>query len=156
MTRPGSETTPGLVAAFALAALFLLADTRQPGVAQSASATPLELRSIMQEMRSELQATVDAIALEDWARVAAIAPRIGDHRRPSVEERTRILEVLGQEAIRFKSADDAVHDAATAMQGAAGRKDAAAVIAAFASVQTACLSCHQAFRAKLVDRFYGK
>jgi cytochrome c556 len=110
----------------------------------------------MQEMRSDLQAAVDAIALEDWGRVAAIAPRIGDHRRPSAEERTRIIEVLGQEAIRFKAADDAVHEAASAMQAAAGRKDPAAVIAAFASVQTACLSCHQAFRAKLVDHFYRK
>jgi cytochrome c556 len=156
MRRPTFEHAPGHFVTIVLSALLLASATHAPAHAQSAPPTPLELRSIMKEMRSDLQAVVDAIALEDWGRVAAIAPRIGDHRRPSAEERTRIIEFLGPEAIRFKAADDAVHESVTAMQGASERKDGAAVIAAFASLQTACLSCHQAFRTKLVNHFYGK
>lgn len=145
----------GCAATLALA-LLLAGGGPTPAAAQSATATPLELRSIMQEMRSDLQAAVDAIALEDWDRVASIAPRIGEHRRPSADERTRILALLGQEAIRFKASDDAVHDAAATLQKAAERKDGPGVIAAFAGVQTACLGCHQAFRKTLVDHFYRK
>jgi cytochrome c556 len=154
--HPGLARPFGGAATLALAVLLLAAGGSSPAAAQSTAATPLELRSIMQEMRSDLQATVDAMALEDWDRVAAIAPRIGEHRRPSAEERTRILALLGQEAIRFKASDDAVHDAAATLQKAAERKDGPGVIAAFAAVQTACLGCHQAFRKTLVEHFYRK
>lgn len=157
MTRvPRMARTLGLAAAIGLPPLALLPGVQSLGQAQSTTTVPLELRSIMQEMRLDLQATVEAISLEDWERVAAIAPRIADHRRPSADERTQILALLGPEAIRFKGADDAVHDAAETMGTAAGRKDGPAVIAAFAAAQNACLSCHQAFRQKIVGHFYRK
>lgn len=151
-----SNATPlrSLATALGLSALFLVADAGITIRAQSPAPLPLELRSVMREMKVDLQAVTEAIALEDWARVASLAPRIGDHRKPSVEERTRIMEFLGQEAIKFKSSDDAVHEAADAMQQAAERRDGRAVIGAFAAIQNACLGCHQSFRGSLIKHFY--
>jgi hypothetical protein len=123
---------------------------------QATDARPLELRRIMQELGTSMQATVDAIAREDWARVANIAPRIASHPEPPTEEKVRIITLMGAEAGRFRGFDQQSHDAARLMGQAAEKRDAEGVIAAFAKVQGACLGCHQNYRQKFLDHFYGK
>ena len=129
----------------------------QTAVAQQATdARPLELRRIMQELGAGMQAAVDAIAREDWARVASIAPRIASHPEPPTEEKVRIITLMGAEAGRFRGFDQQSHDAARLMGQAAEKRDGEGVIAAFAKVQGACLGCHQNYRQKFLDHFYGK
>lgn len=143
------------LARLALATLFLMSG--QGAVAQQATdARPLELRRIMQDLGSGMQSAVDAIAREDWARVAAIAPRIASHPEPPTEEKVRIITLMGAEAGRFRGFDQQSHDAARLLGQAAEKRDGEGVIAAFAKVQGACLGCHQNYRQKFLDHFYGK
>ena len=116
---------------------------------------PLALRAVMKDLGRHMQTVVDAISREDWARVAATAPRIGRHDEPPPAEKVRIMTFLGADVPRFKGHDDASHAAADAMRAAAERGDGPAVIAEFGRVQSACLGCHQQFRQSLLKQFYG-
>jgi hypothetical protein len=140
-------TFPGRYLGLVAAAVFL-------GGAHGAE--PLALRGIMVQLGADLQAVTDAIAREDWPRVADIAPRIGDHPEPPGDEKARILQFLGADAGRFRGFDEATHHASEALREAAARGDGAAVIAAFADVQRGCLGCHEQFRKPFIEHFYGE
>ncbi|HEX5959878.1 MAG TPA: cytochrome c [Rhodanobacteraceae bacterium] len=127
------------------------------GVAQATRADeppkPMVLRSVMQQLDRDMQAVTAAIAREDWPRVAALAPKIGEHPAPPLGEKLRILAWLGTDAGKFRSYDTGVREASAAMGDAATRGDGHTVIAGFAKVQQACLGCHQTFRARFVGKF---
>lgn len=114
---------------------------------------PMAFRGVMQQLGQDMQAVTGAIAMEDWAQVAELAPKIARHAEPPVEEKTRILGWLGPEATRFHGFDHEVHGAADAMGKAASKGDGPAVIASFAKVQQGCLGCHQAFRKRFAEHF---
>ena len=116
---------------------------------------PLALQSVMQQLGRDLQAVTAAIAKEDWAEVARLAPTIARHPGPPLSEKLRILAWLGADAGRFRAFDGEVHDAALAVGDAASKADGQAVIADFAKVQQGCLGCHQSFRARFREHFYG-
>lgn len=122
---------------------------------RASDAEPMALRKIMRDLGKNMQAATDAIAREDWMRVAAIAPAIADHPQPPMGEKVRILAFIGGNVPRFRAFDGQTHDAANRMADAASKKDGAGVIAAFADIQTGCLGCHQAFRQTFVEKFYG-
>jgi len=141
-----------LAAAFSALVLSTL-----PGKAQVAEpAKPMALRGVMVKLGSDMQAVAGAISMEDWAMVAELAPKIANHAEPPVEEKARILTWLGAEAGKFRGNDVQSHEAATQMGDAAKRGDGLAVIAAFSKVQQSCLGCHQSFRKRFVEQFYGK
>lgn len=141
----------------AAAATVLLACGTIPAHSQpSAGKDPLALRKIMQDMGRSMQAVVDAMSREDWAKAARAAAAIADHPQPPVGEKVRILAFIGGDAGRFRDFDGRSQQAAKALQQAAERTDGQAAIAAFAELQSACLGCHQAFRRPLVEHFYGK
>lgn len=114
---------------------------------------PMVLRGVMQQLDRDMQAVTAAIVREDWPRVAALAPKIGNHPAPPLGEKLRILAWLGTDAGKFRSFDTGVREASAAMGEAATRGDGRAVIAGFAKVQQACLGCHQAFRKPFVEHF---
>lgn len=116
---------------------------------------PLVLRSIMHDLGEHMQATVDAIAHEDWARIEAVAVRIATHPEPPPEEKAQILTLLGADAAHFRGHDVKAGEAAQAMAEAARNQDGQAVIDAFHGVQTSCHGCHQAFRGRLIDQLYA-
>ena len=122
----------------------------------SAEAKPLELRRIMQNLGTHMQAVTVGISKEDWATVARIAPEIARHPEPPGAEKGRIVTFMGADMGRFKGYDNQSHEAALAMGAAASKGDGEGVITSFARVQGACLACHKEFRQRFVEHFYGK
>ncbi|MCC7463824.1 MAG: cytochrome c [Gammaproteobacteria bacterium] len=116
----------------------------------------MKLRGVMAKLGMDMQALTGAIAIEDWKRVAELAPQIASHAEPPPTEKGRIIGWLGADAVKFRGYDHEVHDAAHAMGEAAARGDGSAVIAQFSKVQQGCLACHQSFRKAFVEHFYTK
>lgn len=119
-------------------------------------AKPMALRGVMDKLGRDMQAVTGAIAKEDWAVVAELAPKIARHAEPPILEKARILTWLGTDAIKFRGFDMQAHDAATLMGEAAHRGDGQGVISAFAKVQQSCLGCHQGYRKAFIEHFYEK
>jgi len=125
-------------------------------VCGQAHAEPLEIQKIMKGLGEDMQKVTDGISREDWGLVEVAALRIADHPRPPLEERQRIMGFIGADAAKFKSNDKKTHETARVLAKAAGREDGQAVIAAFATLQESCLTCHQNFRQSLQQHFYGQ
>ncbi len=140
------------LAAFAL----LVVSAAAPATAQDAVAPELELRRIMRELNAGMQTVVDGISREDWALVAATAPKIANHREPEPAEKMKILAFIGAEIGEFKGRDEESHQAALAMEKAAQKRDGLAVVSSFGEVQKACLACHQTYRERFLAHFYSK
>lgn len=119
------------------------------------AAEPLELQKVMKELGKNMQVITDGISREDWELVAKTAPLIAAHPQPPVSEKMRIMKFMGPEMSKFKAFDGETHDAAHSLEHVAHQKDGHKVIAAFQQVQTTCLNCHQTFRGKFVEHFYG-
>ncbi|MDZ4203104.1 MAG: cytochrome c [Gallionella sp.] len=136
------------ILALALATFWLSAFHAQ-------AAEPLELQKVMKELGKNMQVITDGISREDWALVAKTAPLIAAHPQPPVFEKIRIMKFMGSEMSKFKAFDGETHEAARILEHAANEKDGHKVIAAFKQVQTTCLNCHQTFRGKFVEHFYG-
>lgn len=120
------------------------------------AAAPMELQKVMRELGRNMQVVTDGISREDWELVARTAPLIAEHAQPPLTERARMITFMGAEMSRFKAFDTQTHEAAHELMHAAHAKDGSRVIEAFGKVQSACLGCHQAFRAPFVQHFYGK
>lgn len=123
--------------------------------ASAGASEPLALQKIMKDLGRDMQAITDGISREDWELVAKTAPLIADHPQPPLGEKMRILSFVGSDVGKYKGHDGRTHDAALALAKAARLKDAPGAIAAFASLQTACHDCHQAFRQPFRAHFYG-
>lgn len=119
------------------------------------SAPPLALQRVMQQLDRDMQDISGAIAIEDWAAVTRLAPKISSHPDLPLAEKMRILAWLGGNAGKFRGFDDQVHEAGLAMGEAASRHDGKAVVAAFNRTQLGCLACHQDFRASFKQHFHS-
>ena len=124
-------------------------------VSHAQAAEPLELQKVMKELGKNMQVITDGISHEDWESVAKTAPLIAAHPQPPSSEKMRIMKFMGAEMAKFKALDGETHEAAHGLEHAAHERDGQQVIAAFQQVQTTCLNCHQAFRGKFVEHFYG-
>ncbi len=120
------------------------------------AAEPLEFQNVMKNLGKHMQTITDGISREDWELVAQTAPMIAEHPQPPLAEKTRIISFMGTEMSSFKALDMQTHEAAHDLMHAAHEKDGQKVIAAFQKVQSSCLGCHQTFRTKFVEHFYGK
>lgn len=138
----------------AILVVVLIVTTASFRVRAAEPAKPMALQGVMQQLDRDMQAITGAIATEDWASVARIAPMIARHPEPPLGEKVRILAWLGSDAGKFRGFDGQVHDAAVNMGEAAQRGDGQAVIAAFADVQLRCLACHQDFRKPFAEHFH--
>lgn len=114
------------------------------------------LQRIMLKLGEDMQQVTQAIAMEDWQRVAELAPGIGQHEQPPLAEKTRILRWLSSNAGQFRKFDTVVHERAAILGDAAQQEDGDAVIAAFADLQRGCLACHRVFRASFIERFHRR
>lgn len=116
----------------------------------------MALRTVMEKLEQDMQATVGAISREDWVLIAELSPMIGRHEEPPAMEKIRILKWVGTDAGRFRAFDADVERAANSMSAAAQQEDGAGVIRSFSEIQQACLGCHQQFRKPFVEHFYGR
>lgn len=135
-----------------LALLFAAAGI--PALAADAE-KPMAVRTVMQQLGSNMQAVTGAIALEDWALVAQLAERIADHPEPPLLEKARVFAWLGTDVLKFRGLDGKVHEAAMSLHDVAKQGDGEGVINAFAKVQQSCLACHQSYRQSFRQHFYG-
>lgn len=124
-------------------------------VSHAQAAEPLELQKVMKELGKNMQVITDGISREDWALVVKTAPMIAEHPQPPLGEKMRIMSFMGSDMPKFKAFDGETHEAAHELLQAAEGKDGQKVIAAFQKVQATCLNCHQTFRGKFVEHFYG-
>jgi cytochrome c556 len=149
---------PAVVAALAGAALLALNTWAAPpaGAEQNPASRSLVLRSIMRDMGANVQHIAGGIAHEDWPAVEKAAAQLAEHRQPPLAEKVRILGYAGADAGKFKDHDERMQLAARRLGHAASRADGPAVISSFAELQATCLACHQAFRSRFVEHFYGK
>jgi cytochrome c556 len=135
-----------------------LLSVSNPAVSETVirSPEPLTLRKIMQNLGKEMAVIAEAIAREEWDQVEKSALRIADHPRPPVTERMKIMALLGEDMRRFKAYDAKTHDTARVLaEEAAAKKQSAAIVSTFATLQNSCLACHQNFRKPLQEKFYG-
>lgn len=149
------RTQPFSVFAKAFIATMLSLTLVAPLYAADEAAAP-SLRAIMEELGANMLRVTDAISREDWAAVEKVAPHIAHHPHPAPSEMKQIFSYLGKDVAKFKGYDQQAHEAAQQLAVAAANKDGAAVISAFATVQTSCLGCHQQFRAGLVKHLHAK
>lgn len=119
------------------------------------AAEPLELQKVMKGLGKNMQVITDGISREDWELVAKTAPLIAAHPQPPMSEKMRIMSFMGTEMSMFNAFDGETHEAAHELEHVAHEKDGHKVIAAFQKVQATCLNCHQTFRSKFVEHFYG-
>jgi len=124
-------------------------------ITHAQAAEPLELQKVMKELGKNMQVITDGISRENWELVAKTAPLIAAHPQPPMSEKMRIMSFMGTEMSKFKAFDGETHEAAHELEHAAHEKSGQKVITAFQQVQTTCLNCHQTFRGKFVEHFYG-
>ncbi len=139
------------IAAAAVFSAFLMGGAQ----AETEEPEPMALRAIMEGLGQDMQQIVDGVSREDWARVEQAAMRIADHPRPPLSERLRILAFVGTDMGQFKSLDEDIHATARKLAAEGQRGDGPAVIATFAELQSKCLACHQLFRQRFRQHFYG-
>ena len=119
------------------------------------AAESLEFQGVMRDLGKHMQTVAGAIAVEDWSLVAKTSHMIGDHPKPSLVERARILSFVGTNMPKFKEFDHQTHEAAHEMEQAAAAGEGVQVINQYQKLQAGCLGCHQTFRASFVEHFYG-
>lgn len=120
------------------------------------AAEPLALQGIMKDMGRNMQAIVDGLSREDYAKAERAALAIADHPQPPVGEKIRVMSFIGGSAPRFKAFDGETHDNAKALARASKSGNGEEAIAAFRKLQSSCLACHQVFRQPFQEHFYGK
>lgn len=109
------------VTAVAAGMLLLAASwSTAAGGTRQTSGFPM-LRTIMRDMGNNMQVIADAIAREDWARVAKTAPLLAARPKPSMAEKVRLLGFLGTNAGEFRGYDKETRHAAQALELAATR-----------------------------------
>ena len=123
--------------------------------ATAQAAEPLELQQVMKDLGKHMQTVTDSISREDWDTVAKIAPQIAEHPQPPLTEKLRIMKFMGAGMSRFKAFDGKTHAAAEELAQSAREKNGQKVVDSFHKLQSACLGCHQEFRAPFVAHFYG-
>jgi len=109
---------------------------------------PMMAQHQKQNMREHLeavQAVVAAAAVNDFAKVALAADRMGFS-----ETMGRMCEHMGAGAPGFTEQAIAFHHTADEISTAAKQKDGPGVLGALSKTLTACTSCHETFKQQLV------
>ncbi len=136
-------------------ALFVTLLSSQ-AMAETTSKESQTLLEVMLDMGKEMQHITSAISSEDWTQVEESAAWISTHPKPAKSQRMRIMKFLGGEIAQFKDSDMKTHAAARELAKMARTQDGRAVISAFSTLQNTCLTCHERYRKRLQDHFYGQ
>lgn len=140
------------VATAVAAGMLLLSVSWMAGADDTRQTYPFPvLRTVMRDMGQNMEVIADAISREDWTRVASTAPLLAERPQPPMSEKFRLLRVLGANAGAFRDYDSTTRQGAQALELAAMRGDGEAAIAAFATLEDSCRSCHRDFRDSFVD-----
>ncbi len=111
------------------------------------------LRTIMNELNTNMGRVVDGVMREDFVLIEQSAKRIAEHEKAPMAERKRIVGHLKERAPVFKGIDGTLHNDAVAVAEAAAGRDMEGVLQNLARVQRGCVACHSAFRAEVMELF---
>jgi hypothetical protein len=89
------------------------------------------------------------IVTEDYKLIMSAANIIHDHGKPK-NDLPIIVKALGKDMPKFKANDTVVHDTALEIEKLAGTKNMEAILPLHTKMLNACVSCHSAFRERLV------
>ena len=117
--------------------------------ASADSATDTDLKTIMQDLRSDAALILDGLLIDDYDAIANAALKIADHPKIPPGQVALVVAELGSEMAAFKQFDTAVHDLSLAIQSAALEKDRGRAIASYQQMVGACLACHASFRQRV-------
>lgn len=108
----------------------------------------LTLRQVMQEILSDLQDIVAAVATDNAEQAADSAHRLADHRIPMGGLLPYLpLDKINDQTLGVLPAmDDAVEGAALRLAKAADRGDMGAVATQVGEIAGGCVACHKIFR----------
>ena len=109
----------------------------------------LPLRTIMQQLGSNVSGFTQAMLLEEYEQMAAFAGDIAEHPHMSPAEIQRIQDTLGQEMSRFVEVDEAVHTGALRLKEAVEAHDMDLILERLHELHVGCMTCHTSFRARL-------
>ena len=116
------------------------------------TATGPTLKMIMARLGMNMAAIGSGLWLENYSLIAEHANAIADHPHASATELKRIKAALGANISQFKAADQKVHETAVRLKEAARQAKMADVLKELSTLQSGCVSCHSAFRVKLLTR----
>jgi cytochrome c556 len=128
--------------------IFLMLVTTNIANANNAEVT---LKSVMQGLLLDTQLLTAAMLNEDFALIAMKAKNIAKHPKPSKATRMKIMKALGADMAKFKSNDIVVHNAAVEIAKNAQQKNIKGVGENYQKMIGGCLSCHSAFKNKVID-----
>lgn len=114
------------------------------------------LKNIMVSLGQDMNRVNDGLWREDFEMILMGARAIADHPRVPPAEMTAIREALGSRFDQFVGFDQAVHETAVELVGAAERRAMGDVLESYRRLQTGCLSCHIAFRDEVRAGLYGQ
>ena len=107
------------------------------------------LVEIMRGLEADMARLAHGVWVADFDAVAEAAQAVADHPQVGPDQRTRILTVLGEDGAGFRQADMRVHNLAIELGERARTRDTPAILESLARLQTACVSCHTAYRERL-------
>ncbi|SCZ49980.1 cytochrome c [Thiohalomonas denitrificans] len=112
----------------------------------SGLAVAADLKNIMAQLGRDMHQVSDGIMQDDLEQVAQGAQAVADHPRPSLGQRWRILQGMGNELEGFRQADARVHDQAVELGEVARAGDREGVVKHYFELVEACIACHDQYR----------
>lgn len=120
-----------------------------PVLALSEAATETDLKEIMQGLRDDSVAILDALLVDDFDAVAVAANGIANHARIPGAQVQLVARELGPEMPAFKQFDHQVHDLSLSIMAAAKEQDRARAIADYQHMLDGCMACHAAYKERV-------
>ncbi|MFA5670593.1 MAG: hypothetical protein WC967_15250 [Balneolaceae bacterium] len=118
---------------------------------QHAEPEPQSLKAIMQLLMMDMHTVSMGIYLENYEVIYSGGKNINSHPGIIKEEQKELADILGVEMNSFHGMDMVVHHHADSIAMAAKEKDMQKVLHHYQIVQNGCVSCHVAFRDRILE-----
>lgn len=115
---------------------------------QVADAAPT-LVEIMQQLETDMERVAHGVWIAEFDSIVAGGQAIADHPQVGPDERTEIMDILGERGAGFREADMAVHNTALELTERAHAEDLPGVLETLSRLQEQCVACHVAYRSTL-------
>lgn len=104
---------------------------------------------VMRQLGEAYSQFAQALLSDDFVGMAKAAQAIAEHPRPPVQERRKMMALLGEGVADFKALDANVHKAAAALVQATGSREMSTILARYQELTEGCVACHQRFRGQV-------
>jgi hypothetical protein len=129
--------------------LYLIIMVFLSSTAQADPGNNMDLKKIMQGLRSDTVLILDALLIDDFDSVIDASSRIADHPNIPASQVSLVAAELGTEMNAFKHFDTLVHDLSLSINSAAHEKDRNRAFADYQQMLSGCMACHASFRQRV-------